>query len=104
MESPTAQTERRRTPGSADTWPSVLLLPAVLLLRYLGEHAWAYWTAVVIGVLALIGAAVEITGAVGHLVNGHAAVGRGLGPVRAGVSGAGPGAQAGRAVVTLRAA
>ncbi|WP_406263005.1 hypothetical protein OHT93_00215 [Streptomyces sp. NBC_00191] len=71
MESPTAQTERRRTPGSADTWPSVLLLPAVLLLRYLGEHAWAYWTAVVIGVLALIGAAVEITGAVGHLVNGR---------------------------------
>ncbi|WP_405593957.1 hypothetical protein OG741_00505 [Streptomyces sp. NBC_01410] len=71
MESPAAQTERRRTPGSADTWPAVLVLPAVLLLRYLGEHAWAYWTAAVIGVLGLIGAAVEITGAVGHLVNGR---------------------------------
>lgn len=55
--------------STADTWPAVLILPALLLLRFLGDHAWAYWTAAAIGALGLVGAAVEITGAVRHLVN-----------------------------------
>ncbi|MFD7442576.1 hypothetical protein [Streptomyces sp. NPDC059909] len=69
MNVPVAQDEQRSPSSIADTWPAVLLLPALLLLRFLGEHAWAYWIAAVIGVLGLIGAAVEITGAVGHLLN-----------------------------------
>ncbi|MGW2562795.1 hypothetical protein ACWCXB_26815 [Streptomyces sp. NPDC001514] len=71
MDAPAAQAAQHRSPSTADTWPAVLLLPALLLLRFLGEHAWAYWTAAVIGVLGLIGAAVEITGAVGHLRHGR---------------------------------
>ncbi|MFD5430091.1 hypothetical protein [Streptomyces sp. NPDC127084] len=59
---------QQRTASSADTWPTVLLLPALLLLRYLGEHSWAYWTAAVIGLLGTIGAAVEITAGVRHIV------------------------------------
>ncbi|MEU2156733.1 hypothetical protein ABZ532_17250 [Streptomyces sp. NPDC019396] len=60
---------QQRVASSADTWPTVLLLPAMLLLRYLGEHSWAYWTGAVLGLLGTIGAAVEITGAVGHLAH-----------------------------------
>ncbi|WP_328727588.1 hypothetical protein [Streptomyces sp. NBC_00259] len=63
-----AQAEQRRTASIADTWPAVLLLlPALLLLRYAGEHSWAYWTGAVIGLFGLTGAAFEITAAVKHL-------------------------------------
>ncbi|MFE7774368.1 hypothetical protein ACFU5O_10775 [Streptomyces sp. NPDC057445] len=71
MNAPVVQDEQRTPSSTADTWPAVLLLPALLLLRFLGEHAWAYWTAVVIGVLGVIAAAVEISGAVGHLLKGR---------------------------------
>lgn len=63
-----AQAEQRRTASSTDTWPTVLLLPALLLLRYAGEHSWAYWTGAVIGLFGLTGAAFEIKAAVEHLV------------------------------------
>ncbi|MFE3326011.1 hypothetical protein [Streptomyces sp. NPDC059176] len=68
MNAPVAPHEPR-TSSTADTWPAVLILPALLLLRFLGEQSWAYWAAAAIGTLGLIGAAVEITGAVRHLVN-----------------------------------
>jgi hypothetical protein len=57
--------------GSAGTWPLGLLLPPMLLLRFLGEHSWAYWTAAVIGVIGLAAAAVALTGCVRNLVRGH---------------------------------
>ncbi|MEV4679270.1 hypothetical protein [Streptomyces kurssanovii] len=57
--------------GSDGTWPLVLLLPAMLLLRFLGEHAWAYWTAAAVGGLGLVAAAVALTGCLRDLVRGH---------------------------------
>ncbi|WP_338677322.1 hypothetical protein V1460_33385 [Streptomyces sp. SCSIO 30461] len=60
---------RQRAASSADTWPTVVLLPALLLLRYLGEHPWAYWTAAALGLLGTIGAVVEITAGVRHIVH-----------------------------------
>ncbi|MDQ0844389.1 hypothetical protein [Streptomyces sp. V1I6] len=56
---------------SAGTWPVVLLLPSMLLLRFLGEHSWAYWTAAVLGVLGIAAAAVALTGCLRNLVRGH---------------------------------
>ncbi|MEU9234115.1 hypothetical protein [Streptomyces subrutilus] len=58
--------------GAADSLPAlVLLVPASLLLRFLGEHAWAYWTAAVIGVLGLLAAGFGIAAAVGSLRRGR---------------------------------
>ncbi|OEJ30482.1 hypothetical protein [Streptomyces subrutilus] len=58
--------------GSADSMPALaLLVPAFLLLRFLGEHAWAYWTAAVLGVLGLLAAGFGIASAVGSLRRGH---------------------------------
>ncbi|QIP85222.1 hypothetical protein GLX30_15625 [Streptomyces sp. Tu 2975] len=56
---------------SAGSWPLVLLLPSMLLLRFLGEHSWAYWTAAVLGVPGLVAAAVALTGCLRNLVRGH---------------------------------
>ncbi|MFD3937183.1 hypothetical protein ACFWSF_15820 [Streptomyces sp. NPDC058611] len=54
-----------------DSTPALLLLvPATLLLRHLGEHAWAYWTAVVLGVAGLAVAGIGITIAAGSLRRG----------------------------------
>ncbi|WP_432074797.1 hypothetical protein [Streptomyces wuyuanensis] len=65
------QSEWRKRPSSADTWPTVVLLPALLLLRFFGDQGWAYWTGAVVGVLGMAGAAVEGTAAVRHLLNGR---------------------------------
>ncbi|MFJ2476753.1 hypothetical protein ACIOWI_27910 [Streptomyces sp. NPDC087659] len=61
--------EKPNGPSSADTWPAVVLLPALLLLRFFGEQGWAYWTGAVIGVLGTACAAVECTAAVRHLLH-----------------------------------
>ncbi|MFD3698558.1 hypothetical protein ACFWUZ_20805 [Streptomyces sp. NPDC058646] len=56
----------------ADSLPAlVLLLPASLLVRYLGEHVWAYWTAVALGVLGVTAAGFGIAAAVGSLRRGR---------------------------------
>ncbi|MFH8886950.1 hypothetical protein [Streptomyces sp. NPDC017949] len=55
-----------------DTMPGTLLLfPALLLLRFLGEHAWAYWTAAVIGALGVVASGFGIASAVGSLRRGR---------------------------------
>ncbi|MBT2505900.1 hypothetical protein J7I98_08300 [Streptomyces sp. ISL-98] len=56
---------------SNNTWPVVFLGPALMLLRFFGEHAWAYWTAAVIGSLGVLAAAVEIVATVRALVRGR---------------------------------
>ncbi|WP_326770962.1 hypothetical protein OG978_45835 (plasmid) [Streptomyces sp. NBC_01591] len=38
----------------------LLIVPALLLLRFLGEHAWAYWSAAAIGGLGAVLAAFDI--------------------------------------------
>ncbi|UYQ63742.1 hypothetical protein [Streptomyces peucetius] len=63
--------EAAKEPGDDHTWPLVLLLPALLLLRFLGEHAWAYWTAAVAGGLGMMCAAVAVAGAARDLVRGR---------------------------------
>ncbi|MEU9027746.1 hypothetical protein AB0D46_09450 [Streptomyces sp. NPDC048383] len=50
---------------------TVVLLAANLLLRFLGEHAWAYWIAAVIGVLGVAVAAFGIASAVRSLRRGR---------------------------------
>ncbi len=58
--------------GFADSVPALLLLvPASVLLRYLGEHGWAYWTAAVLGVLGLPAVGLGIAAAVGSLRRGR---------------------------------
>ncbi|WP_168724477.1 hypothetical protein [Streptomyces sp. A1547] len=56
---------------STNTWPVVFLGPALMLLRFFGEHAWVYWTAAVIGSLGVLAAAVEIVATVRALVRGR---------------------------------
>ncbi|MFI6106703.1 hypothetical protein [Streptomyces sp. NPDC051310] len=56
---------------SSNTWPVVFLGPALMLLRFIGEHAWAYWTAAVIGSLGVLGAAVEVVATVKALARGR---------------------------------
>lgn len=56
---------------STNTWPVVFLGPALMLLRFFGEHAWAYWTAAVVGSLGVLAAAVEIVVTVRALVRGR---------------------------------
>ncbi|WP_412077240.1 hypothetical protein ACLF6K_20700 [Streptomyces xanthophaeus] len=56
----------------ADSLPAlVLLVPATLLVRHLGEHGWAYWTAAVLGVLGVLASGVGIAAAVGSLRRGR---------------------------------
>lgn len=56
----------------ADSLPAlVLLVPATLLVRHLGEHGWAYWTAAVLGVLGVLAAGFGIAAAVGSLRRGR---------------------------------
>ncbi|CAM5725398.1 hypothetical protein SGLAM104S_05596 [Streptomyces glaucescens] len=43
----------------------------LMLLRFLGEHTWAYWTAAVIGALGVLAAAVEIVATVRALIAGR---------------------------------
>ncbi|MGP3683517.1 hypothetical protein ACTVZO_02195 [Streptomyces sp. IBSNAI002] len=58
--------------GLVDNLPAtVLLAPALALLRYLGEHGWAYWTAAVLGGLGIAAAALGITAAVRSLRQGR---------------------------------
>lgn len=67
-----AQAAPEQEVSYADSVPgTVLLLPANLLLRFLGEHAWAYWTAAVIGVLGIVASAVGIAAAVRSLRRGR---------------------------------
>ncbi|MGW7360190.1 hypothetical protein ACWGI0_27040 [Streptomyces sp. NPDC054802] len=54
--------------GGDHTWPLGLLVPALLLLRFLGEQAWAYWTAAVVGGVGVACAAVAVAGAARDLV------------------------------------
>lgn len=62
---------RREAPRFADSTPALLLLvPAALLLRHLGRHAWAYGAAVCLGVLGLAVAGIGITTALGSLRRG----------------------------------
>lgn len=56
---------------STNTWPVVFLGPALMLLRFFGVHAWAYWTAAVVGSLGVLAAAVEIVATVRALVRGR---------------------------------
>ncbi|ATW49942.1 hypothetical protein [Streptomyces peucetius] len=63
--------EAAKEPGGDHTWPLVLLVPALLLLRFLGEHAWAYWTAAAVGGSGVICAVFAIAGAVRDLVRGR---------------------------------
>ncbi|MEW2631145.1 hypothetical protein AB0903_05675 [Streptomyces sp. NPDC048389] len=60
--------EPAKEPGGDHTWPLGLLVPALLLLRFLGEHAWAYWTAAVVGGLGVVCAVVPVAGAARDLV------------------------------------
>ncbi len=53
-----ARPEERKT---ASTAPLVLVVPALLLLRFLGDHTWAYWVAAVIGGVGAVLAVMEIT-------------------------------------------
>ncbi|MFD3542139.1 hypothetical protein ACFWUQ_21960 [Streptomyces sp. NPDC058662] len=58
--------------SSADSLPAlVLLVSANVLLRFLGEHGWAYWTAAVLGVLGVAAAGVGLASAVGSLRRGR---------------------------------
>ncbi|MFE3557004.1 hypothetical protein ACFXKW_19350 [Streptomyces sp. NPDC059193] len=58
--------------GLADNLAAlVLLAPALALLRFLGEHGWAYWTAVVLGGLGVLAAALGIAAAVRSLRRGR---------------------------------
>lgn len=62
----------RHEVGYADSLPALLLLaPALLLLRHLGEHGWAYWTAVALAVPGVAGAVFGIAVAVGSLRRGR---------------------------------
>jgi hypothetical protein len=54
--------------GGDHLWPLGFLGPALLLLRLLGEHSWAYWTAAVVGALGVIGAVFAIAAAGRDLV------------------------------------
>ncbi|NUK01908.1 hypothetical protein HRW14_09285 [Streptomyces lunaelactis] len=56
----------------ADSLPAlVLLVPATMLLRYLGEHGWAYWTAAVLGGLGMLAAMFAIVASVRNLIRGR---------------------------------
>jgi hypothetical protein len=65
----------RVAPGEAslsnNTWPVILLGLALMLLRLFSEHAWAYWTAAVVGSLGVLAAAVETVATVRALARGR---------------------------------
>ncbi|GGW64222.1 hypothetical protein [Streptomyces xantholiticus] len=63
--------EAAKEPGADHTWPLGFLVPALLLLRFLGEHAWAYWTAAVVGGPGVICAVFAIAGAARDVVRGR---------------------------------
>ncbi|MFF9868040.1 MULTISPECIES: hypothetical protein [unclassified Streptomyces] len=56
---------------SSNTWPVVFLGPALMLLRFFEGHAWAYWTAAVVGSVGMVGAAVEVVATVKALAKGR---------------------------------
>ncbi|MFD5715724.1 hypothetical protein ACFWHW_36050 [Streptomyces pharetrae] len=56
---------------SNNTWPLLFIGLGLMLLRFLGEHTWAYWTAAVIGALGVLAAAVEIVATVRALIAGR---------------------------------
>lgn len=56
---------------SANTWPIMFLGPSLMLLRFFGEHAWAYWTAAVVGAFGVPAAAVEAVATARALVRGR---------------------------------
>ncbi|MFF3016298.1 hypothetical protein [Streptomyces sp. NPDC057939] len=67
-----AQAAPAREVSYDDTVPgTLLLLPALLLLRFLGEHSWAYWTAALIGVVGTVMCGLGIASAVGSLRRGR---------------------------------
>ncbi|MET9606387.1 hypothetical protein ABZZ17_15115 [Streptomyces sp. NPDC006512] len=67
-----AQVPGAREVSSADSMPAmVLLFPALLLLRFLGDNGWAYGAAAVLGALGLIAAGFGMVSAVGSLRRGR---------------------------------
>ncbi|MFF4320455.1 hypothetical protein [Streptomyces sp. NPDC001568] len=67
-----AQAAPEQEVSYGDTAPgTVLMFPALLLLRFLGEHTWAYWTAALIGVLGMAVYGLGIASAVGSLRRGR---------------------------------
>ncbi|MFE4632733.1 hypothetical protein ACFRJ1_05040 [Streptomyces sp. NPDC056773] len=58
--------------SAVDKLPALLLLvPAMVLLRFLGEHGWAYWTAAVLGCLGVPVAVFAVVASVRSLVQGR---------------------------------
>ncbi|MEU1277908.1 hypothetical protein [Streptomyces sp. NPDC005805] len=55
----------------AGTWPVVLLAPALLVLRFFGEHTWVYWATAVAGALGVIASAVVLAACVSDLRHGR---------------------------------
>ncbi|MFJ7157359.1 hypothetical protein ACIQUQ_20715 [Streptomyces sp. NPDC101118] len=56
---------------SGNTWPVLFLAPALALLRFFGEQAWAYWSAAVLAAVGVPAAAVGVAVTVRALSRGR---------------------------------
>ncbi|MEE1736832.1 hypothetical protein [Streptomyces sp. BE147] len=79
--------ERTKNTVVSSTRSLLLIVPALLLLRFLGQHAWAYWSAAAIGGIGAVLAVFDIVSQVRLLLRrrGVAAPVRGILVLIAGV-------------------